>query len=61
MEELWSHLQPVVSNNIWLVVGAISLVFSIFRKLVKLAIVAGIVLALWLVATYFGVPSMIPM
>lgn len=61
MEDIWNYVQPVLSNNTWLVISIIACVFGLVKKVIKLAIIAGIILCIWLVATAVGIAPALPM
>lgn len=55
IEEVWASVQPVLgSYPVLVLIGAV-LVFGIVKKLVKLAVTAGLLVVVWLVIQQMGV------
>ena len=53
--EIWAEIQPVLgSYPVLLVIGAL-LVFGVVKKLVKLAVTAGLLVVAWLIIQQMGV------
>lgn len=57
--DLWAVLQPLLSNYVVLAIISIVLVCGVVKKIVKLAVTAGVLILAWVVIQQIGVP--IPM
>ena len=56
VNELWSSVQPVVSSAPVLVILLGLLVFGIVKKVIKLIVTVGVLVLIWLILQYLGVP-----
>lgn len=56
VNELWSSVQPVVSSAPVLVILLGLLVFGIVKKVIKLIVTVGVLVLIWLLLQYLGVP-----
>lgn len=57
MEELWAQVQPIVTSTPVLLIVAGLLVVGLLKKLLQLAVFAGVLFALWVLLQYVGVPD----
>ena len=56
VNELWISVQPVVSSASVLVILLGLLVFGIVKKVIKLIVTVGVLVLIWLLLQYLGVP-----
>lgn len=54
--EVWGSIQPALSSAPVLVILLGVLVFGIVKKVIKLVVTVGVLVLIWLLLQYLGVP-----
>lgn len=54
--EVWGSIQPVLSSAPVLVILLGVLAFGIVKKVIKLVVTVGVLVLIWLLLQYLGVP-----